>query len=529
MHNHPIVQLLYSSTFTLLFVCLLCLLLITPGDIIRQALSNDQTYNVFVIAGVYLLTLVSAIILYASRLYTNRVVLAGIPKGWIPIEEGEVSKRVRSMVAAGLARSLAIADAARPRGAVGGEAGTGAGDAGARPDEHSRAGLHRAASMTGFDRVRASKMMKWKMRRRKRSAGQQAEAAHPILSKALDWSHIAHRGWSAPSSAATAEFPHLHYRTVVCELGNLVEAKAVSLAPAEPTTATTPTSSAAANLDPTTIAPAPAPPHPLAVALLQRPLGMSLRDYIAYLASLGVVNAPQSSCAEFIARYEHARFSDEGLTGVEFRALMSSFTELLHGMTELDGATLAHAGARGAEGGDDDDDDGGGGGHDEGDENPASSVLAGAGLDRAPPSSASENPSTSTASLADQGSSRASSSRTIRTARSFVPSRVSGRSTPWMTAPATPRVRRRGDGGGGGDGGDGAGAASGVMAASSAASSRSSLSTRTSSSSRLVSAAGSTSSVIRLAVPGESQLPFVYTAGTGDGGDGEGGGGGAVT
>src|ERR1700694_1834863 len=113
---HPrMFRIYYSTFFTFLSIILLALLLITPADAINQALNNNQLYNVFVIAGGYLLTLVLALIIYASRLYTNRTIIAGIPKAWIPVENGDVRKSVRKMIEESLSRSAVIAWNARPR------------------------------------------------------------------------------------------------------------------------------------------------------------------------------------------------------------------------------------------------------------------------------------------------------------------------------------------------------------------------------------------------------------------------------
>src|SRR5271155_5474790 len=97
-------SLFYTSFFTILNIVLFALILITPADAIHQALNNNQLYNVFVIAGCYLLTVVLAILIYGSRLYTNRSVLAAIPKAWIPVEKGDVNEKVRRMIMESLSR-----------------------------------------------------------------------------------------------------------------------------------------------------------------------------------------------------------------------------------------------------------------------------------------------------------------------------------------------------------------------------------------------------------------------------------------
>lgn len=478
MHSNPIFQFLYSTTFTVLFICLLCLLLITPGDIIRQALINGQLYNVFAVAGVYLVTLIFAIILYASRLYTNRVVLAGIPKGWIPIEQGDVSDKVWRMICFGLLRSMAVAHAARPQ------------DIQVEPngDDEIRRKLVAVQVQPG---------RKGWMRGRKRwkASMVQTEAISALMSKSTDRSHIMHRGWSPPWST---DFPHLNYQTVVSELPNLIEAKAVSLAP--PNESSRPSSLLGERL------PVPAPPHPLAVALLQRPVGMGLRDYLAYLSSLNLITTP-NSCEEFNRRYEHARFWDEGISDIEFRTLMGSFTEILQGMTELDRDILTQAAAAREE-------------YEAGHDKRSSTSSAEPRTDT--DANDDENEEDLSSSAAHSFTSTPSDQRsqasqgTVRTVPSFARTPFSGAGTPWMTAPATPHTTRRR---GGSLSTIPAGTTSGIAGPSrrglsSALSSRSSsLLTPISSSSKSGSA---TSSVIRLARPEDSEdargLPYVFVS-----------------
>lgn len=66
------------------------------------------------IGGTYVLTALIAIFIYSSRLYTNRSVLAGVGKAYIPVEDGEVGRNVRKMIVSQLERSAIIAWEARP-------------------------------------------------------------------------------------------------------------------------------------------------------------------------------------------------------------------------------------------------------------------------------------------------------------------------------------------------------------------------------------------------------------------------------
>ena len=108
-------RIFYTTFYSILNFILLILLLITPADAIHQAVTNGQFYNVFVIAGCYVLTLIAALMIYAWRLYASRSVLATIPKTWIPVEKGDVGPSTRIMIASSLSRSAVSAWHSRPR------------------------------------------------------------------------------------------------------------------------------------------------------------------------------------------------------------------------------------------------------------------------------------------------------------------------------------------------------------------------------------------------------------------------------
>jgi hypothetical protein len=281
----PFFRIFYSTTFTVLSLILAALLLITPIDQTRQAIGNRQIYNTFIIAGTHLLTLVIAVFIYAGRLFNNRSVLASIPRPWSPLENSDVKKRVRHFIAEGLKKSAVIAYEVYPRDLSDNKG----------PDEHN---LRSSSTQAARDSRHATK-------------------AEPV------WGIISHPGWSAPSSP---DLPNLHYDPVIHELAHLIEAKAVSLAPAEQL------SSPALGEPPT--------PDPLAVELLQRPATMGLRDYIWHLASLDMIN-PSSLGDDFLAIYEKARFSNRPLDEAEFRDLMRIFAAILRGMTTLSPDTIA--------------------------------------------------------------------------------------------------------------------------------------------------------------------------------------------
>lgn len=285
-------RIVLSTAFTFLLVVLFCLIIISPVDAIYQCYTTRRLINIFFIAGAYIITFLLALLIYASRILTNRSVLSGIPKAWIPVEKEDVSKSVRRLVVEGLARSAIIAYQARPRDT------TMAG--GTKFEDYDDD--DGAATTTG--------------------GGGEADSTADYRALLVDrerppWGHIEHPGWSSPSSQ---ELPNLPYRIVLQELPHLIEAKAVSLAPPDPL------------LMPHSLG--QAVPDTRVVEVLQRPASMGLREYIQHLTSLGLIDPPELA-GEFVALYERARFSSRQLYEVEFRGLMHVFAELLRAMKSL--------------------------------------------------------------------------------------------------------------------------------------------------------------------------------------------------
>jgi hypothetical protein len=268
-----------------LAVILACLILLTPADAIYQCYVSRQLTNIFFITGAYVVTFLMTVMIYATRIYTNRTVLRGIPKAWIPVEREDVGKSVRRLVMEGLARSAIISFQARPR------------DTAADGDKFSE-----FETLT-VDRERPP------------------------------WGYVEHPGWSPPSSV---DLPDLPYRTVVRELPHLIEAKAVSLAPPDPilNAPRDPFDPA-----PSSVAADQAVPDTRVVQVLQRPTSTGLREYIQHLTGLDVIR-PAEVGAEFVALYERARFSAHEICESEFRDLMHVFAEVLRGMTDLDAQAL---------------------------------------------------------------------------------------------------------------------------------------------------------------------------------------------
>jgi hypothetical protein len=274
----------YNTSYTVIFLVLVANILLTPTDAVYQSYKAKRYVDIFAIAGVYVLTALIAILIYASRLYTNRSVLQSIPKTYIPIEKEDLPTRaVRRMIADALARSAVIAYEARPRVP--------------RAEESSPTASARISALS--------------------AASNKAGNAEPA------WGHIAHPGWSSPASP---DLPNLQYATVIAELADLIEARAVSLAPSDPL--------ATPNVDGTPM------PDERIVDILQRPAEMGLREYLGQLVALQVIK-DTFLANEFLTLYERARFAADPLTEIEFRALMSIFAEILRGMTSLDPLILA--------------------------------------------------------------------------------------------------------------------------------------------------------------------------------------------
>ncbi|RAQ99589.1 sucrase/ferredoxin domain-containing protein [Stemphylium lycopersici] len=314
----PLFRIWYSTTYTALLIILILFLAVTPADTIYQSIKSDEIQKLFVIGGVYLLTSLIVLLIYSTRIYTNRTVLSAIPKSYVPVEEGEVGKGVRRMVVKHFKRSAIIAWDSRPR------------DVRDEADDDDEELLSRPNTTE-------SKKDKEKAHRKKGHHHHYHHAPNatiiPVSAKSPPWGHVSHPGWASPSSP---DLPNLQYWGVICELPNLIEAKAVSLAPPDPVLE-----------ESMQQYPDNAPPLPDAriVTLLQRPRAMGLREYLSRLAEFGLLNPP-SLGATFLAQYEYARFSTASLTEPQFREIMAIFAEILNGMTEVDAAVIEEARAQ---------------------------------------------------------------------------------------------------------------------------------------------------------------------------------------
>ncbi|KAK4186106.1 hypothetical protein QBC35DRAFT_502057 [Podospora australis] len=297
---------IYNFFYYLLYLVLLAFLIVSPVDLIQQAVQKGQNWNILVIAVCYVVTILVIAFIYASRLFINRSVLSSIPKTWIPIDKGDVPRSVREMIVEGLSRSAAIAYEARPRVPLAVNNAQSSVAGGNKEEEQTRSG--------------------WKSMFRKSGTavdGVAVVGVNVIPQHKPVWGEIEHPGWGSPLSP---DLPNLQYETVITELPNLIEAKALTLAPPDPES----------RADPPTL-------DPDAVVLLQRPEYMGLREYLTHLTDLAVL-APLATTTEFLSKYEAARFSGRPLSNEQFRHLMHLFAEILRNMHPLNPAVLLHHG-----------------------------------------------------------------------------------------------------------------------------------------------------------------------------------------
>ncbi|OTB08938.1 hypothetical protein M426DRAFT_18334 [Hypoxylon sp. CI-4A] len=308
MNTDLILRIAYLSVYVF-FLCLLlsALLLVVPGDFIRQVLnsSNRQYVNLIVLAIVVVITILIILFIYVLRLYVTRTVLASIPKNWIPVEKGDVPKEVRKMIGVDLGRSAIIAWEAHPKVVTSATQSESLDDA--------------TEAAVGPDATIKEPRVSLQLFGSKPHATMEEQMGISLASLRPVWGDVEHDGWGSPSSP---DLPNIHYNTVLSELPNLIEAKAVSQAPQDPGSITEP---------PTLDADA--------VALLRRSPNMGMRDYVVHLINTGVLPSSQNAF-DFLDSYEYARFSTHSLSNAHFRQLMHLFAELLRSMQPLDTGSI---------------------------------------------------------------------------------------------------------------------------------------------------------------------------------------------
>lgn len=300
---HLLWRITYHSLYYFLSLILLLLLCVTPADAIRQSIINEQRYHILTLIICLSVTLAAVVCIYFFRLYVTRTALASIPKPYIPIDKGDVRQSVRKVIAYGLSRSAAIAYESRPRVVP------------ARPP---------TANMEEEDDIGQKKKTKKKLGifPLKKAATPKEKMGIVLPPHSAVWGEIEHNGWASPNSP---DLPNLQYSTVIQELPNLIEAKALTLAPPQ----------LQSELGQPIL-------YPEAIGLLERQENLGLRQYLAHLAQLGVL-APSRTTADFLSSYEYARYSTRPISNARFRELMHLFAEILRTMQPLDPQVLLGA------------------------------------------------------------------------------------------------------------------------------------------------------------------------------------------
>lgn len=301
---------IYNSSYFILCAVTTALLCVTPGDIIYQSLRRAQYNNIWLLASFVVGTMLVVSFVYALRLYNNKTILASIPKAWVPIEKGDVPKRVFHMISASLDRSAAIAYEARPRHV--------AEIADADADQDSVVSLAGNENRNGEKDGRAA-AEGFQLLKVRTLADVEKMLGSPLPRHRRVWGEVEHGGWAPPD---VADIPNLQYSAVVSELPHLIEAQAMTLAPVDRTV----------DADPPVL-------DEEAVELLQRPPHLGLRQYLSRLAELGVLPMDPTT-TEFLALYEHARFSARPIGLDRFRDMMHLFAALLRSMGPMDPAAL---------------------------------------------------------------------------------------------------------------------------------------------------------------------------------------------
>ena len=298
----PFFRIFYSGTFTLFALVLAGLLLITPGDHIYQAFRAGELFRIIIVAGVYVLTFAIAVFLYAARLFSTRSALAKIPRelklgGDVKDNPGiglGMGKKMGRLVRESWERSAIIAYESTPR------------------------------DLKGYGQFRHVPSAKRRRRifRREGNNVSRESVAEPV------WGLVHNAGWSGPESV---DMPDLHFESVLVELGPIIEAKAVSLAPPDPSWEAI-MEEDGRQKDTESERP---PPDPAAVDLIRRLVSMGLREYIEHLSSIGILPT-RTEASEFLDMYEEWRFGGRPLQEDEFRQLMSLFADILRHMQPAD-------------------------------------------------------------------------------------------------------------------------------------------------------------------------------------------------
>lgn len=278
-------RIFYSTSFTIVFLLTIAFACAGPIDLLYQSYRRNRLIDLFIVGGIYFTTGLVATFFYASRLYTNRSILKDIPKTYMPLDKGELpGKRVWRLIEDCKNRSAVIAYLARPRS-------------------------RRVEVEVSYARDRIHTLLR----------PEHSEHYRPYQPQ---WGVISHPGWSSPAAKDT---PNLAYNTVVAELTDLIEARAVSLAPVDP------------DISPDEQGLVPSDED--VIEALRRPEEIGMRQYMSQLVSFDVLE-DNSLLVAFLILYERARFAPEPLSEDEFNSLMRMFAEVLRTMKPVNTSQL---------------------------------------------------------------------------------------------------------------------------------------------------------------------------------------------
>ena len=283
-------KIFYSSSFTFAFLILIAFVAVAPADKLYESYQRRRIVDIIIIAAAWVLTALVASFLYCTRLYTTRSTLRDIPKTHMPIEREDLPGRnVHRLVQETYARTAIIAYQAKPRAKRIEVEVTGAGERMLEISKQIKT-HHHHHELTQEERT--------------------------LLEP--KWGAIMHPGWHSPASE---DMSGLEYARVADELIDLIEAKAVSLAPGDPMM--------------TPLGDETLPADLRVVDALTRPEGLGMRSYLAQLAELGVL--PDSDLTDdFLSIYEQSRFSGKPMTSSEFETMMRLFAEFLRNMPPVE-------------------------------------------------------------------------------------------------------------------------------------------------------------------------------------------------
>ncbi|KAJ8097140.1 hypothetical protein POJ06DRAFT_262628 [Lipomyces tetrasporus] len=108
---------LYRCSLFLLIFFTCGFVIVTPADLISQALRNEQIYNIIIVAATYFAVGLVALLLYLNRLYDVRVALSDIPKRYVPGNR-DFPRRCANAIEAELIRCRLIQESIQPSDSV---------------------------------------------------------------------------------------------------------------------------------------------------------------------------------------------------------------------------------------------------------------------------------------------------------------------------------------------------------------------------------------------------------------------------